>query len=134
MPLSFNQLKSEFQTVFDRITAQTTWKEDLGRGVKTLLSGGTFFVDQSLSEIETLRLRRQLEEVEKRLFLAYQSLGKRCMDHWVRQQTLDEKERVKACEQITAILAEKEKLLDQITAAKNPVTPEAASPSESVPE
>ncbi len=134
MPFSYEKYTSKFHDTLERITARTSWKEDLGQGLTTLLNGGIFFADRSFSEIETIRLRHQLEQVEEKLFRAYQSLGKKCMDHWNHHQELDEKEKNRIFQQIAVILKEKEKLMDQLTAEKNPPAPLVPSPPQSVPE
>ncbi len=134
MSFSLKKITQAYREVFDRITAKTTWKEDLGRGIETLLNGGALLADRSFVEIETIRLRREMDQVEEKLFQAYQSLGKRCMDHWQHDQELDEKGKNKAFQQITALFLEKEKLKDQLAAAKNPPAPDIPPSSESVPE
>jgi len=132
MTFSFKKFTNEGLALVERLTARTTWKEDLSRGLRVLFTGGVFLADRSFSEIETIRLRRQLEQVEEKLSLAYRTLGKKSMDHWNHQQALDEKEKNKLFLQIDSLLQAQEKLMEQIAAAKNSPPPDLPNPSESV--
>lgn len=133
MKLSFKMFTNEGMALIERLTAHTSWQDDISRGLRALFTGGVFLVDRSFSEFETIRLRRQLEQVEEKLSLAYRTLGKKSMDHWNHRQDLDEKEKNKIFQQIDTLLQDQEKLMEQITAAKNTPSPVSKS-SESVSE
>lgn len=134
MKFSFKEFTNEGLALIERLTARTNWKEDLTRGLQMVFSGGVFLADRSFSEFETIRLRRQLEQVEEKLSFAYRTLGKKSMDHWNRRQNLDEKEKNKIFQQIDTLLQEQEKLMEQIAAAKNTPSPDISKPSGSLPE
>lgn len=115
--MTFSFMK-EWQEMFERIVSRTTWKDDLSRGFETLETGGGFAADRFFSEVEMIRFRRQLEQVHEKLSLVYRALGKKSMEHWNHQQELDEKEKNKAILQIDVLIAEKEKIIEQMTAWK----------------
>lgn len=115
--MTFSFMK-EWQEMFERIVSRTTWKEDLLRGLETLGTGGGLTVDRSFSEVEMIRFRRQLEQVDEKISLVYRALGKKSMEHWNHQQELDGKEKSKAIFQIDVLTAEKEKILEQMTTWK----------------
>ncbi|VAX32418.1 hypothetical protein MNBD_NITROSPIRAE01-317 [hydrothermal vent metagenome] len=130
MKFSFKTLTNKGLALFERLTARTSWKEDLSRGLRTLFTGGVFLADRSFSEIEIVRLRRQREQIEEKLVLAYHMLGKKSMDHWKHRQNLEEKEKNKIFQQIDDLLHEQEKFKEQIAAAKNTPPPDFSNPSE----
>lgn len=132
MKFSFKKFTNEGLALIERATARTSWKEDLSRGVRVLFTGGALLADRSFSEIETIRLRRQLEQVDEKLSLAYRMLGKKSMDHWNHQKALEEKEKNKIFRQIDTLLQEQEKLTEQIAAAKNTPPASFSKDSESI--
>lgn len=134
MKFSFKKFTDEGLAFIDRVSARTSWKEDLSRGLKMLFTGGTALADRSFSEIEIIRLRRQLEQVDEKLSLAYRTLGKKSMDHWNHRQELDEKEKNRILGQIDTLIQEKGKIMEQIMAAKNTPPPDVSSPSKPVSE
>ncbi len=134
MKFSIKKLTSEWQSVFDQVSTRTSWIDDLTRGVNAIITGGAFIVDRSFSEGELIRLRYQLDKVEEKLSLAYQALGKKSIDHWHHHQELDDKEKKKLFFKIETILAEKERLLEQMIAAKSPSSSETSPLSQSVSE
>jgi len=100
------------------LISRARWKEDLLRGIKLLQTGGAFLADRSFAEGNLFRLRRELEQVDEKLARAFQSLGKRSMEHWESQQVLDEKERLRAFKEIELLQKERSALLEKIEALK----------------
>lgn len=132
MKFSFKKLTDEGLALIDRVTARTTWKEDLSRGLHMLFTGGAFLADRSFSEIDSIRLRRQLEQVEEKLSFVYQNLGKKSVDHWNQHKNLEEKEKDLIFQQIDTLLQEQEKLMEQIAATKNTPPPNFSNPPETL--
>jgi len=132
MKFSFKTLTTEGLALIERLTARTSWKEDLSRGLRMLFTGGVFLADRSFSEIETIRFRRQLEQIKEKISLAYGKLGKKSMDHWNHRQNLDEKEKNKIFQNIDDLIQEQEKLREQIAAAKNTPPSGSSNPSKSL--
>lgn len=96
------------------------WKEDMIRGWQTVQSGSASAVDRSFSELELIRLRYRLERVNKKLFEAYQNLGKKVVDHWSEKGKLTEEERNREFRRIGYLLEEQKILLDEIKAMNQP--------------
>jgi len=130
MKFSFKTLTNEGLALIERLTARTSWKEDLSRGLRMLFTGGVFLADRSFSEIESIRLRRQREHIEEKLALAYRMLGKKSMDHWNQRQHLEEKEKNKIFQHIDDLLQEEEKVTEQIAAVKNTPPADLSNSSE----
>lgn len=129
MSLSIKGFGRRWLQFVERLVSRTTWKEDLIRGLELLKTGGESTVDRSFAEVELIRLRRHLAQVDDKLTLAFQALGKKCMDHWTNQQVLDEKEKSRAFSTIETLKREREQVLDQIAAMKTPTQHEVSSPS-----
>ncbi len=132
MKFSFSTFTNKGLALIERLTARTTWKDDLSRGFHMIFTGGVFLADRSFSELETIRLRRQLEQIEEKLSLVYLRLGKKSMDHWNHRQNLDEKEKNKIFQKIDSLLQEQEKLTAQIAATKNTPPSDFSKPPESL--
>ena len=90
------------------------WKEDMIRGWQTVQSRSASAVDRSFSEVELIRLRYRLERVNRRLFEAHQSLGKRIVDRWSGKGGLTEEERTREFRRIGFLLEEQKTLLAEI--------------------
>jgi|GEM_PF-4108321 len=96
------------------------WKEDMIRGWEAVRSGSASAVDRSFSEVESIRLRYRLERVNKKLFEAYQALGKRVVDHWSGKGRLTEEERSREFRRIGFLLEEQKSLLDELKEMNQP--------------
>ncbi len=134
MKFSFKNFSSKCQTLTTRVLSQTTWKEDLSCGIKALFLEGSSVADRSFSELELIRLRYQLQQLEEKLGDAYQVLGKKSMEHWEHQQDLDEKEKTRLFRQIDLLEKEKDRITEQMEAEKNPSKQDIATPSQPVSE
>lgn len=111
-----------------RIVSQTTWKEDIQRAFACLKAEGTAAADRSFAQLELMKLRRRLDEIDEKLALAFQSLGKKSLDHWTHQQRLDAKEKNKAFVTIDTLKKEREKVTEMITALKTQAEHESSAP------
>lgn len=119
MKLSLKDDSKEWFQFIRRAVSRTTWKEDLLRGLKILQTGGVLIADRSFAETELFRLRRRIDQADEKLAQAFQSLGKRSMDHWESQQVLDEKEKIRAFKQIDALKKERQEIFEKMEMLKS---------------
>jgi len=118
MKPSFKEDSKQWLQSIRNAISRTHWKEDFIRGLKAFQNAGAFIGDRSFSETELFRLRRQVEQMDEKIEQAFQSLGKRSMEHWESQQVLDEKEQLRAFKQIDALTQERQEILEKIDALK----------------
>lgn len=84
------------------------------RGWQTVRSRAASGVDHTFTHVELVRIRYRLERVNRRLFEAYQNLGKRVVDHWGGKGSLAEEERKREFRRIGLLLEEQKHLIEQI--------------------
>lgn len=97
------------------------WKQDVIQGWSQLQSAGSSVANRSFKEVESLRLRYRLERVNQRLFQAYQSLGKKVVDHWASVYILTDDGRKREIRRIHLLLDEQKKLTDQMQELQEPI-------------
>ena len=90
------------------------WKEDLVRGWREIQSAAAPLADRSFAEIEALRLRRRLDRIDRRLFEAYQALGRRVSESWAGENLLAEEERKRESRRIDLLSEERKRIVDQM--------------------
>jgi hypothetical protein len=96
------------------------WRRDAVQGWSMIESAGSSVADRSFKEVEFLRLRYRLERINQKLFQAYQSFGKKVVDHWASVYILTEEERKREFRRIHLLLEEQKKLADQLDELKEP--------------
>ena len=90
------------------------WKEDLVRGWREIQSAAAPLADRSFAEIEALRLRYRLDRIDRRLFEAYQTLGRRVTESWAGENLLSEEERKRDSRRIDLLSEERKRIMDQM--------------------
>lgn len=101
------------------------WKQDAIRGWSKLQASGSTMTDRSFREVELVRLRYRLERIGEKLARAYQSFGKKVVDHWASVYVLTEDERKRDFRRIHLLLDEQRKLTDEIRELAEPLSKEA---------
>ncbi len=106
------------------------WKEDLIRGFKMIQPVAASVSDGTLVEIELMQLRYRLERINRKLNDAYQTFGRRIMEHWDQSPVITEDEKKHLLHRINLLLKEQGKIVEQIQSIKEPPHPDNRAGSE----